>query len=399
MNPILQQAQTLHDSLLQWRRDLHQHPELGFTEVRTAAKVADHLRDLGIDVMTGIGKTGVVGMVEGNGPGPTVLLRFDMDALPISEETGVAYASQNQGVMHACGHDGHTAIGMGVAQILAARRQQWPGRVKLLFQPAEEGLGGAMATIRDGVLDNPRPDVAFGLHLWNQYPRGQFMVQAGPLMAAADRFRIRIQGRGGHGGQPQDTIDAILVATQAANALHTIVSRNVPPAEMAVLSIGCFHGGSAFNIIAETVAISGTLRTFNRHIRDLLIRRMDEVLAGVCAAHGASYELETDDFFTPAVINHHQATEVMRTAALQLFDEQRLGRISPMMVAEDMAELLNRLPGCFVIVGARPPDTEVGPHHNPHFNIDETMLVDGAALLANAAITYLNHPVALSTSP
>lgn len=389
MTDIANKAKALQDQLIAWRRDLHQHPELGFHEVRTAGKVADHLHSLGIEVMTGVGKTGVVGLLEGNRPGPTVLLRFDMDALPITEETGVPYASQNPGIMHACGHDGHTAIGMGVAQVLAETRQEWPGQVKLLFQPAEEGLGGALATIGDGVLQNPQPDVAFGLHLWNQFPSGKLIIQEGPLMAASDRFKITITGRGGHGGAPHTTIDTILVATEAVNALHTIVSRNVPPQEMAVLSIGSIHGGSAFNAIAETVEMGGTLRTFSREIRDLLIRRMDEILKGVTTGHGASYQLETEDFFTPAVINNAEAAAVAQQAAQEIFAKERLYHITPLMVAEDMAEILNRVPGCYMLVGAKPEGNEVGPHHSPHFNIDEAMLVDGVALLANTAIHYL----------
>lgn len=393
MTDILNIAKSLQDQLIAWRRDLHQHPELGFEEIRTAGRVADHLRSLGIEVMTGIGKTGVVGLISGNRLGPTVLLRFDMDALPILEDTGVPYSSQNAGVMHACGHDGHTAIGMGVAQVLVETRHQWPGQVKLLFQPAEEGLGGALAIIQDGVLQNPRPDAAFGLHLWNQFPRGQLVIQAGPLMAAADRFTITVKGRGGHGGEPHTTIDAILVGVQVANALYTIVGRNVPPAEMAVLSIGRFRGGSAFNVIAETVEMRGTLRTFKREVRDLMSKRMDEILQGISAAHGASYQLEMDDFFTPAVINDEQATKIARAAACELFGEERLVRIAPIMVAEDMAEILNRVPGCYMLVGAKPEGNTVGPHHSPHFNIEETVLVDGVALLANTAIQFLESDI------
>ncbi len=390
MTSILQQAHDLHDSLVQWRRDLHQHPELGFLETRTAGRVADHLRGLGIEVATGIGKTGVVGIIEGSSPGPTVLLRFDMDALPIQELNDLPYASQHAGVMHACGHDGHTAIGMGVAQLLAMNRQHLHGRVKLLFQPAEEGLGGALATIGDGVLEHPRPDVAFGLHLWNQFPSGMIYAQVGPLMAAADRFYIEIEGRGGHGGQPHLTVDAIWIAAQVATALHTLVSRNVPPHEAAVLSIGSFHGGSAFNVIAERVEMSGTFRTFSPEVRQMLIRRSEEVVAGICQAHGARYRFRMDDFFTPAVINEAQAAALMQKTATALFGSSRLDEMTPIMVAEDMAELLNRVPGCFVLVGARPPhDAGVGPHHNPRFNIDEAVLSDAAALLAQVTIDYL----------
>ena len=199
MPDLLARAHALAPQLVAWRRDFHRHPELGFHELRTAGIVAAHLLELGIETRVGVGKTGVVGLIEGAGPGPTLLLRFDMDALPIAEATGLPFASATPGIMHACGHDGHTAIGMGVAQMLAETAGEWPGRVKLLFQPAEEGLGGAAATIADGVLENPAPDFAFALHLWNQLPSGQVIVQSGPLMAAADRFTLSIHGQGGHG--------------------------------------------------------------------------------------------------------------------------------------------------------------------------------------------------------
>ena len=353
--------------------------------------MAEHLQSLGIKTTTGVGKTGVVGLIEGSEPGPTVLLRVDMDALPITEETGLPFASQNPGLMHACGHDGHTAIGMGVAQLLAETSDQWPGQVKLLFQPAEEGLGGALATVENGVLMNPNPEAAFGLHLWNQLPSGEVIVQSGPLMAAADKFIITIVGHGGHGAQPQATIDAVLVASQAANALHTIISRNVPPQETAVLTIGSFHAGNAFNVIAEQAKLTGTLRTFNPDVRDLLIRRMDEVLAGVTVAHGARYTLEIIDKHTPAVINDTEAAEVARKAAFKVVSADKVKEITPLMVSEDMSEILNRIPGCYMLLGAEPPGGALGPHHNPKFDIDEAMLPYAAALLASAAVEYLQQ--------
>ena len=391
MPDYLSLAQTIAPQLVAWRRDFHQHPELGFTEMRTAGIVAEHLRALGVEPITGVGKTGVVGLIEGREPGPTVLLRVDMDALPITEETGLPFTSQNSGLMHACGHDGHTAIGMGVAKLLVETREQWPGQVKLLFQPAEEGLGGALATVEDGVLANPKPDVAFGLHLWNQSPSGEVVVQAGPLMAAADKFNITIIGHGGHGAQPQATIDAVLVAAQAASALHTIISRNIPPQETAVLTIGSFHAGDAFNVIAERAEMSGTLRTFNPDIRDLLIRRMDEVLAGVAAAHGAQYTLEIIDKHTPAVLNDAEAAAVARKAATKVVGADKVKEITPLMVSEDMSDILNRVPGCYMLLGAEPPGGARGPHHNPKFDIDEAMLPYAAAILASSAVAYLQR--------
>jgi len=383
-------AQSLAPRIIAWRRDFHQHPELGFQEFRTAAIVAEHLRSLGLEVATGVGKTGVVGVIEGNGPGPVVLLRFDMDALPITEATGLPWASQEPGLMHACGHDGHTAIGMGVATLLTQTRDHWPGTVKLLFQPAEEGLGGAKATVQDGVLEHPRPDAAFALHLWNQLALGKLVVQPGPLMAAADRFDISITGRGGHGAVPEDTIDAVLVAADGVSMLHQIVSRNVSPHDTAVLTIGSLHAGDAFNVIAEQAFMEGTLRTFDPAVRDLLIRRMAEVLDGVTRAHGASYTFDIrEEEYTPAVINDERMAAIAREAALTLLPEEEIIQIKPIMVSEDMSEIMNRVPGCYVLLGAEPEGGARGPHHNPRFDIHEDALPLAAAIMAAIATHFL----------
>ncbi len=247
------EAQTLQPQLVAWRRDFHMHPEIGFHEVRTAGVVADHLRQLGLEVSTGIGKTGVVALVEGDqlpDDAPVVLLRFDMDALPIHEQTGLPFSSQTDNLMHACGHDGHTAIGMGVAQVLAHHRRQLAGRVKLVFQPAEEGLGGAAAMVRDGVMHNPTPAAAFGLHLWNGLPLNQVIVQAGPLWASAGIFELVVHGKGGHGAMPHHTVDATLVAAQIVVAWQSIVARNIDPMQTAVLTVGTFHSGDLYNVIS-----------------------------------------------------------------------------------------------------------------------------------------------------
>ncbi|RUA16026.1 MAG: amidohydrolase, partial [Clostridia bacterium] len=314
----------------------------------------------------------------------------DMDALPVQEETGLPFASQNPGLMHACGHDGHTAIGMGVAQLLAQTREHWPGKVKLLFQPAEEGLGGALATVRDGVLEQPRPDAAFALHLWNHLPQGRLVVQSGPLMAAADRFEITIIGRGGHGAAPEDTIDAVVVGAQAVTALQTIVSRNVSPHETAVLTIGSFRAGSAFNVIAERAMMAGTLRTFNPAVRTLLIKRMKEVLTGVSMAHGTrfSFDLQESEH-TPAVINDANMAEIARLAANNVLSPEQITQIRPLMVSEDMSEILNRVPGCYVLLGAEPAGGARGPHHNPQFDINEEALPIAAAIMASIAVKFL----------
>jgi amidohydrolase len=320
-----------------------------------------------------------------------------MDALPVQEETGLPYASQNPGLMHACGHDGHTAIGMAVAQMLVESQNQWSGRVKLLFQPAEEGLGGAVATVRDGVLEEPRPDAAFALHLWNQNPLGELAVQAGPLMAGADRFEITITGRGGHGAAPEDAIDAVLVGAQAVNSLQTIVSRNISPQETAVLTIGSFRAASAYNVIAERAYMEGTIRTFEPAVRALLIHRIKQILAGVTAAHGAAFTLELrEEEYTPAVINDAHMAEIAREAARRVLPEEQIVQVRPLMVSEDMAEILNRVPGCYVLLGAEPEGGARGPHHNPRFDINEDALPMAAAIMATIAVTHNNQPITIS---
>ena len=386
------EADELLPKLVEWRRDFHRHPELGFQEVRTAGVVAAHLQGLGLEVSTGVGKTGVVAMVEPDGlpeESETVLLRFDMDALPIHEETGLPFASENSGVMHACGHDGHTAIGMGVAQLLTRHRNELTGRVKLVFQPAEEGLGGAMAMISDGALDAPRPATAYGLHLWSRLPYNQVVVQPGPLWAAADMFTLTVHGKGGHGATPHDTIDATLVASQLVVALQTIVSRNANPSDTAVVTVASFHSGNAGNVISERAVLQGTIRSFEPEVRNLLLQRIDEICTGVCQAFGASFEFEMHSC-VPATINSEAGAVVMEGIANEVVGEQNVAQIAPMMVGEDMAEFLNRAPGCFVLVGAANPDEGFySPHHSPTFDFEESVMPTGVALLTEAAFSQL----------
>ncbi|MBP8292399.1 MAG: amidohydrolase [Caldilineaceae bacterium] len=388
------QAAALQPQLVAWRRDFHMHPELGFQEVRTAGIVADHLRSLGLEVTTGIGKTGVVAVVEGDdapAEAPTVMLRFDMDALPIMEENDAPYASQNPGVMHACGHDGHTAIGMGVATLLTQHRQGLAGRVKLVFQPAEEGLGGARAMLADGVMHDPQPAAAFGMHLWSRLPLNQIVVQPGPLWAGADKVDLIVSGQGGHGAMPHETIDAIYVASQIVIAWQGIISRSIDPAEPAVITVGSFHAGTACNVIAGTAELACSIRSLTLAMRDFLVRRMHEVAEGVCAAHGATCEL-TFTSGVPPTINDPAGAALMQGIASALVGEPQVAQITPMMVGEDMSEFLNRAPGCYVLVGAWDPDKPLNsPHHSPTFDFDERMLATGAALLAVTAVEYLQR--------
>lgn len=386
------EAAAMMAQLVAWRRDFHQHPELGYHEVRTAGIVAEHLRELGLEVSTGIGKTGVVAMVERDDvapDAPTVMLRFDMDALPIQEATDLPFRSQNDGVMHACGHDGHTAIGMGVAELLVKHRAQLPGRVKLVFQPAEEGLGGAKAMINDGVLEGPTPAAAFGLHLWSRLPLNHVVVQPGPLWAAADGFRIVVKGRGGHGATPHETVDATFVGSAIVVALQSIVARNVNPTDTAVVSACTFHSGTAGNIISGEAQITGTIRSFDDKVRNQLFQRIEEIAKGVAQAHGATVEF-TANWGCPATVNSEAGATLMRQVAEAVVDAEQIIQIPPMMVGEDMAEFLNRAPGCFVLIGAADPaGPEQSPHHNPTFDFDERMLPTGVAMLAGAAVTYL----------
>jgi len=388
------EAEALFPTLVAWRRDFHQHPELGFHEVRTAGIVADHLRELGLEVSTGIGQTGVVALIENDqmaSDAPTVLLRFDMDALPILEQNQAAYRSQNDGVMHACGHDGHTAIGMGVAQLLTQRRHTLPGRVKLVFQPAEEGLGGATAMINDGVMNDPKPAAAFGLHLWSRLPLNQVVVQSGPLWASAGKFVLTVQGRGGHGAMPHETVDATLVASQIVVAWQSIVARNVDPAATAVLTVGAFNSGEAYNIISAQATLIGTIRSFDEKVDALLQQRMREMAEGICQAYGATCEL-TFPGYCAATINSVAGAQLMQTVAEQIVGPEQVTQIKPMMVGEDMSEFLNRAPGCFILVGASDPAQPMhSPHHNPTFDFDERMMPTGVALLAGAAVAYLQE--------
>lgn len=385
-------AKAAFEQLVTWRRDFHRHPELGFQETRTAGIVAEHLRQLGLEVSTGVGKTGVVAVVERDdlpADAPTVLLRFDMDALPIHELSGLPFASQNDGLMHACGHDGHTAIGMGVAQLLVNHRQHLQGRVKLVFQPAEEGLGGAAAMIDDGVMANPTPAAAFGLHLWSRLPLNQVIVQSGPLWANAGGFEMTIKGHGGHGAMPHETIDATVVAANIVVAWQSIVARNIDPAQTAVLTVGTLTSGDAFNVVSGTAKLTGTIRTFDPKVEKLLKRRMQEIADGICAAYGATCQL--NHFINiPAVINSPEGAEIMRQVASDVVGDELIAEVTPMMVGEDVSEFLLRAPGCFILVGAaKPDDDDPSPHHNATFDFDESMLPTGVALLAGAAAQYL----------
>jgi len=386
---IDQAVERIARQLVDDRRYLHQHPELGFQEENTSRVVAERLRALGLEVQTGVAKTGVVAMLRGGRPGSTVMLRADMDALPIDEENEVAYRSQTPGTMHACGHDGHTSILLGVAEVLTARRDEIPGTVKFVFQPAEEGLGGARQMVEAGVLENPHVDACFGLHLWQNLPVGVIGVRSGPLMAASDRFFATIEGKGGHAAEPHHTVDATLIACETVVALQTLVSREVNPLQSAVVTVGKLHAGTTANVIAGRAEIAGTCRSFDAGVRRQLAERVPALIQEVAKALRGSAEVEYR-FGVPATVNDPAMTEIARGAAIQVVGEAQVIEPSPTMGGEDMSLFLERAPGCYLFVGsANAGSGKTFGHHHPRFDIDEQALSIGAETLARTALAYL----------
>ncbi len=379
----------LRPEIVERRRDLHRHPELAFEETRTAGIVAAALQELGLEVQTGVGKTGVVALLEGAHDGPTVLVRADMDALPIEEENAVDYVSTTPGKMHACGHDGHTSIGLAVAKMLNARKDEMRGRVKFVFQPAEEIGQGAPAMIADGVLQNPRPDASIGLHLWNTLPVGTVAVTAGPTMSAADDWQCVVSGQGGHGASPHETRDPVVAAAQIVIALQTVTSRNIDPLDTAVVTIGVIHGGSAYNCIPTSVELRGTLRSYRKETQELIHRRVREICEGVAAALGCHAEV-TITPITLAVDNDPDLSERIAAIAAEVVGAENVRRDVRTMGSEDMAYLMDDIPGCYFFIGSANAGKGMDyPHHNPRFDIDEDALVIGAELLASAAASFV----------
>ena len=390
-NALREEIHALDAQLVADRRHFHQYPELGFQEHETAAYVAERLRALGVETQTGIAQTGVVGLIPGREPGRVVLLRADMDALPLTEETGATYASQRPGVHHACGHDGHTAILLAVAELLMRRRAEFPGAVKLVFQPAEEGPGGAEPMIAAGVMEQPHVDACFGLHLLNELPVGALIVRGGPLQASADDFEIIVHGVGGHGAAPHQTVDAVAIGAAIVGELHRIVSREVDPLDGAVISVGSFHGGIRHNIIADRATLVGTIRALNPETRTLLHRRIGEVARGVAQAGRATVEVTINQGY-PVTINDVAMAEFARSVAETVVSPAHVLEGRPIMGAEDMSYFLNAAPGCYILVGSRNEARNLHhPHHSSLFDFDEASLPIGVELLTKLALGYLTR--------
>jgi amidohydrolase len=373
-------VQALLADLTAFRRDLHQNPELSHQETRTAAQVVAFLGESGLALRTNVGGAGVVADTSAV-PGRTVLLRVDMDGLPIQEQSGAPYASRVPGVMHACGHDGHTAMGASAARILARRRL--PGRVRMIFQPAEEGEMGAQGMVAEGVMDGV--DLALGIHLWNELPVGTIGVKAGPLMAAVDRLKIVIHGRGGHGAKPHRSADPVVAAAHVVTALQSVVSREVSPVQPAVVTIGAIHGGTAFNVIPDEVTLTGTIRTFDADLRRSMPERIKRIASGVAAGLQCRAEVEIKGG-NPAVINDASVAALARRAAARVVGEQDVVVPEPTMGGEDMAIYFERVPGCFVFIGSSNASRGLDqPHHSPRFDFDEAALAIGCEFLLQAA--------------
>jgi amidohydrolase len=362
------------DLIIKIRRDLHRIPETAYTEKKTAAYVGDYLNSLGLKVQTGIAQYGVVGLLETDRPGPTVLIRADMDALPLKEDTGLDFASEHDGVMHACGHDAHMTMVLGAATVFTKIQNELAGNIKFLFQPAEEGPGGAKPMIEAGVMENPKVDYSIGCHVWHDIPEGTIGVRSGPFLAAMDRFDLKIKGKGGHGAMPHLCADPLEVGTQVVSALQRIVSRQTDPLQPAVVTIGTFHAGTAFNIIPSEAELSGTTRTFNPETWNAWETRLEKVIRGVCESMGVDFELKFSQGY-PVTINDESAAEVVRRCAVKVVGEDNVVKPQRTMGGEDFAYYAQKSKGCFFALGVGREGA--APVHNPKFDFNEDVLMLG----------------------
>lgn len=384
---VEEMVEQLFPVMVERRRYLHQHPELSFHEVDTPQFIAERLTELGIEVRTGVGGRGVVGTIRGGKPGKTVALRADFDALPIQDEKTVDYRSTVPGVMHACGHDGHTATLLAVAEILVRQKDELAGNVVLIHQHAEEVVpGGARDMVADGCLDGV--DVIFGTHLWSTTKLGTIGYRIGPVMAAADKFELTLFGRGGHGAKPHETIDAVVLGATVVKELQSIVSRRLDPLQQAVLTIGTLHAGNTFNVIADSAELTGTIRTFDPEIAEQIVHEMERTIKGVCDAAGATYSFTYERGY-PAVVNHPEETNLLRTVASDIMGADRVFEIDPTMGGEDFAYYLQQVPGTFFFTGAG--DETFYPHHHPKFDFEEQAMQHAARILIEVTLRYLSR--------
>jgi amidohydrolase len=376
------------DLIIGLRRDLHRIPETAYTEKKTSSFITNYLNKLQLEVKTGIARYGVVGLLKTDRPGPTLMIRADMDALPLKENTGLAFASEHEGVMHACGHDAHMAMVLGAATVLSRIKDKLTGNIKFLFQPAEEGAGGAKPMIEAGVMESPKVDYCIACHMWPDIPEGTIGIRPGPFMAAMDRFEIKIKGKGGHGAMPHLCIDALEVGTQVVNALQRIVSRHIDPLEPIVVTIGTFHAGTAFNIIPAEAELSGTTRTFNPNIYNTWEARIEKVVRGVCESMGSEFEMKYSQGH-PVTINDEAMAEIVRRCAEKVVGEDRVVVPQKTMGGEDFSFYLQKSKGCFFALGVgREGAVSV---HNPSFDFNEDVMLLGVETHCRFGIDLLKR--------
>ena len=377
---IRSEIKDIEKNIIDWRRDFHQYPELGFDEHRTSKIIGETLKEMGLAPKMNVGKTGVTADLT-FGDGPTIALRADMDALPMQEASGLDFSSKHDGVMHACGHDGHMAMLLGAAKVLTQNGDSFNGTVRFIFQPAEEGAGGARYMIEDGCLDGV--DEIYGIHVWNYQPVGEVGITDGPVLAAADMFKINIKGIGGHGAAPQGTVDAVIVASHLVQAIQTIVSRNTNPLESTVVTIGTINGGHNFNIIADEVTLSGTARAYTEENRNLIKTRMAEIIDGVAKTFGAEISFDYEDGYPPTINHTDPVNKVLKAAERVVGEKAGMPYLS--MGGEDFSYYLQKIPGCFFFVGSAPNDQKLfeTPHHCSHFTMDERALLVGPSIYLN----------------
>lgn len=387
---IKQEIDMIKEQLVEWRRDIHQHPELGFAEKRTSSIIVKLLKEWDLEVEQVAG-TGVVGLLEGGVSScKTIAIRADMDALPLEEDTNLPCSSVNKNIMHACGHDGHTAITLGTAHVLSKLKDNLPGNIKFIFQPAEEGPGGAKPMIEAGVLANPQVDMIIGLHIWPMFHSGEVGFKSGTVMAATDKFIIRIIGKGTHGAHPDQGVDPVVIGSHLVLALQDLVSREIDPLEPVVITCGSFHAGSANNIIPEEAVIEGTVRTLSSEIRQFIYHRIKEVTAGITGAMGAEHQL-VYEFGYPATVNDADITEQIRQVAINTLGAKAVKEVTRIsMGGEDFAYFLEKVPGAMFFLGTRNPEKGIiYPAHSPHYNFDEDILPIGVELFCRSAFRLL----------
>ncbi|WP_066504680.1 M20 metallopeptidase family protein [Abyssisolibacter fermentans] len=388
---IIEKSKEIQDELVAIRRDIHSNPEVGLKEKRTSELVAKKLEELGLEVQTNIGITGVIGILRGKNPGKTVLLRADMDCLEMEELNDVQYKSKNKGLMHACGHDAHTTWVLGAAMILSQFKDEINGNIKFLFQPAEETLGGADRMIKQGALENPAVDTAIGAHVWPIVESGKIGIKYDSMMAAPDMFKLTIYAKGGHAAEPHNCTDPISIGCQVYTALQTIVSRKVNPIDSVVLSVTMFNAGSAHNIIADRVEMVGSVRTLTNEMREKMPKWMEQIIKGITEANGGTYKFEYIPYYPP-VINNNDMVKLVKEAGQKILGTDNVVELAvPTMGGEDFSYFQQKVPGVFFVVGTYNEEKGlVNPLHNPKFNIDEDILHKAAAVLAEAAMLYLN---------